>query len=130
MVFLLVAGCSVYLGFLASAQLQLVSGSGSSPYPLDVSISVMLWAAFLVMTDITLRWFRFLRSGRFPRASRLWRRVLTCLLGSQVMLRSLARGEKITERRWDQATIWIAPCALLSLGGVIIAAAIARLAKH
>ncbi|GAT32455.1 hypothetical protein TSACC_2854 [Terrimicrobium sacchariphilum] len=80
MVFLLVAGCSVYLGFLASVQFQLVSGSGSSPYPLDVSISVMLWAAFLVMTDITLRWFRFLRSGRFPRASRLWRRVLTCLL--------------------------------------------------
>lgn len=89
MVFLLVAACSVYLGFLASAQLQLILRPGSPLYPLDVSISVMLWAAFLVMTDITLRWFRFLRFDRYPRASRVWRRVLTGLLvvsGSAVLV--------------------------------------------
>ncbi len=52
------------------------------------------------------------------------------LIGSPVALRYLRRGEKITERRWDHLTIWIAPCALLIFGGVLIFAAIARLAKH
>jgi len=52
------------------------------------------------------------------------------LIGSPVALRYMVRGEKLTERRWDQATIWIAPCALLALGGVVVAAAIARLSKH
>ncbi len=51
------------------------------------------------------------------------------LIGSPVMLRYLVRGEKITERRWDQATIWIAPCALLAMGGVAVAAAIGRMFK-
>ena len=81
-VFLVAVCTSVFLAFLAWAQLQLMLLPGSSLYALDVASAVMLVSALLAMVDIAVRSFCFLCSGRLPRSSRLWSQGLTWLLAA------------------------------------------------
>ncbi|MBE2204063.1 MAG: DUF3592 domain-containing protein [Chthoniobacterales bacterium] len=48
-------------------------------------------------------------------------------IGSQVAVRYLKRKDNLTERRWDQLTIWIAPCMMLVFGTIVFVAALARI---
>lgn len=48
-------------------------------------------------------------------------------IGSPVAVRYLKRENNLTERRWDQLTIWIAPCMMLAMGTIVVIAAFARI---
>lgn len=75
---ILLTGCSIYIGCHAVDQVRRFSGSFVPA--VDLSLAVMLSAIFLTTADLDIRGFRFLCSGRFPVASRVWSRCITCLL--------------------------------------------------